>query len=71
MSKLKVELDCHMEFSYDEDYRDVVFGYVDFAIMIPRELEEKFKSVDYKEWDRLVEDMINKRILEGDTLLRR
>ena len=57
-----VELDCRMDFDYDESYQNVVFTHTDLQLMIPRTLIDKFKSVESKEWDKLFIDMINNRV---------
>ena len=62
--KRLVELDCHMDFDYDDSYAEVVFTHTDFQLMIPRGLIDKFKSIESKEWDKLFIDMINKRLKE-------
>ncbi len=60
---MKIELDCHMDFDYDDDYDKVVFTHTDLQLMIPRELIKQFKGVKREGWDKLFIDMINKRVL--------
>ena len=63
----EIELDCRLDFEYDEDYQDVVFANVGLSLVIPRTQINKFKLVPYKEWDKAILEVFKNKMKEGTT----
>lgn len=57
-----IEMDCCVEFNYDESYQDIVFADTELHIMIPNDLVDRFKLIDSHEWDEVFIKSINKKV---------